>query len=209
MGLAWDVTNGVNIDLDASVICLDARYQMTEIIYYGNLQSKNKTIRHMGDERSGDAAGDDESIKVDLERIDRRVQYLGFVINTNTHHEIASFDLSQDHRLDCTAMLMILLYRVGNDWWIHAVGEPADGKTAFDNIDEYQAFLSRTHLVRTQSQAAPKAMQKAKIKVPANLGPGNQLAFRTPAGGMEQITLPQNVRANDTIEVPIVDIYSV
>lgn len=227
MGLAWDVTNGVNIDLDASVICLDARYQPLEIVYYGCLQSKNRSIRHSGDEREGDEVGDDESIQVDLEHVDPRVQYLGFVINSysgqslncvsnarcrfynaQTRHEIASFNMSSDRRLNCTAMLMILLYRVGTDWWMHAVGEGADGKTAFDNVDEFQAFLARTDLVTTQMQAAPKPMQKAKIKVPSNLGSQRKLGFRTPGGGTEEVIIPRNVQQGETVEVPIVDIYT-
>ena len=35
MGLAWDVTNGVNIDLDASCILLDANLRQVDVVFYG------------------------------------------------------------------------------------------------------------------------------------------------------------------------------
>ena len=43
-GLEWDVTNGENIDLDASEICLDPSLNLVEVISYTNLCSSNKSI---------------------------------------------------------------------------------------------------------------------------------------------------------------------
>ena len=53
---------------------------------------------------------------------------------------------------------------------------------------------------------APKS---AKIKVPAAAAnsAGRTIGFKTPSGGKEEVRLPANVNAGDTIEVPIVDIY--
>lgn len=48
-GLAWDVTNGVNIDLDASVIVLDKELNELGIISYKKLQSADGSIRHSGE----------------------------------------------------------------------------------------------------------------------------------------------------------------
>ena len=43
-GLAWDVTNGENIDLDASEICLDPSLNLVEVVSYTNLCSSNTSI---------------------------------------------------------------------------------------------------------------------------------------------------------------------
>ena len=54
MGLAWDVTRGVNIDLDASAILLDASLQQIDLVFFGKLGSSDGSIKHGGDEREGD-----------------------------------------------------------------------------------------------------------------------------------------------------------
>ena len=54
LGLAWDVTNGVNIDLDASAILLDASLQQVDLVFFGKLGSSDGSIKHGGDEREGD-----------------------------------------------------------------------------------------------------------------------------------------------------------
>ena len=42
---------------------------------------------------------------------------------------------------------ILLLNRVAGEWWCHAIGEGADGKTAKDNVDELQAYISQNQLV--------------------------------------------------------------
>ena len=37
-GLAWDVTDGVNIDLDASAIMLGSNLSLKDIVFFGKLQ---------------------------------------------------------------------------------------------------------------------------------------------------------------------------
>ena len=98
LGLSWDVTNGVNIDLDASIagslfirICfdcdqrisclkpstvLDDKFNVIDTIFFRQLISKDLAIRHCGDEREGDAVGDDEKILIDLSKISPNGTYL-------------------------------------------------------------------------------------------------------------------------------------
>jgi len=82
LGLAWDVTNGVNIDLDASVVCLDSNLNLVDQVFFGQLKSRDGAIRHHGDEREGDSIGDDEKIDFRLEQISPNIQYIGFCINS-------------------------------------------------------------------------------------------------------------------------------
>jgi tellurium resistance protein TerZ len=53
MGLAWDVTDGVDIDLDASVLCLNRNMEMVDVVYFKQLRSQDGAIHHSGDEREG------------------------------------------------------------------------------------------------------------------------------------------------------------
>ena len=62
LGLFWDVTNGVNIDLDASAILLDKNLRQVDLVFFGKLRSSDGSIQHGGDEREGDEKGDDEKI---------------------------------------------------------------------------------------------------------------------------------------------------
>jgi tellurium resistance protein TerZ len=167
LGLAWDVTNGTNIDLDASVICLDENLDCHEIVYFRKLISDDKAIQHCGDEREGDEIGDDEKINVSLSKVDSRIKYLAFVINSysgqelddvsmaschlfDTHSKLdmASYSITSSRQLDKhTALIMACLYRANtneqgeSEWSLLIVSEAADGRTAKDNVDEVQNFL--------------------------------------------------------------------
>ena len=120
-------------------------------------------MQHLGDEREGDEAGDDESIGFDLSRIPPNVTYLCFCINSFSGQELndvkdarcrlyntttldvaCEFDMTSDKRLDCTALLMCIIFRSSKQHWhMQAVGEPAMGRTAADNVDEFQACKKR------------------------------------------------------------------
>ena len=176
-GLAWDVTNGVNIDLDSSVICLDKNYNMVDVIYFKSLRSKDGSIQHCGDEREGDALGDDETINIKFHEVNMSVEYMGIIINsysgqelddvnqaschlfdTKTKKEIAVYTMTNCRSLDKhTALVMGCFYRTQqnpNDWLLHIISEPALGRTAFDNVDELQNFLKK----RSKSQMEPTVL---------------------------------------------------
>ena len=54
MGLSWDITQGRNIDLDASALLLDAQMRQIDLVFFGKLGSSDGAVRHGGDEREGD-----------------------------------------------------------------------------------------------------------------------------------------------------------
>ncbi|AUR86277.1 TerD domain protein [Vibrio phage 1.084.O._10N.261.49.F5] len=64
IGLSWDA----DTDLDASMIVLGEDGSRKDIVFYGNLEGKG--IKHSGDARDGEAAGDDESITVNLSEVE-------------------------------------------------------------------------------------------------------------------------------------------
>jgi len=165
-GLAWDVTDGVNIDLDASAILLDEKLNDVDTVWFRHLQSDDGSIRHSGDEREGDEQGDDEKIKVNLNKVSRNVRYICFVLNSfsgqelddvkkaachlfdaETHIEVARYSMTNTHELDKhTALLVACLYRetAGGDWRLWILSQPRQGKTVQDNLPDLVNYL-RSH----------------------------------------------------------------
>lgn len=163
-GLAWDVTNGVNIDLDASAICLNSSLAPVDIVWFRKLTSDDRAIQHSGDEREGDEVGDDEKIQIQLGAINPDIRHIAFVINSfsgqelddirlaachlfdpMTGVEIAKYKLSNNGDLDKhTALLVATLYRSDEDGWcLRIISEAAQGRVARDLVDELQGFLLR------------------------------------------------------------------
>jgi len=170
-GLSWDMNTlkgGKTIDLDASCICLDAELQCVDKVWYKQLQSDDGGIVHSGDQRRGDAVGDDECIAIILSKISKRIKYIGFVVNSYTGQELDDVQRAACHLFDTetktdiamhtmsnceilnghTALVMCVLYRVNtrggssdSDWCLKIVGQAAQGKNVKDNIDELQAYL--------------------------------------------------------------------
>jgi len=164
-GLAWDVTDGVNIDLDASALLLNSNLEPIDIVFFNKLQSDDGSVVHGGDEREGDEVGDDEHINMLLPAINSYVKYVGIVVNSysgqelddvskaschlydaTTRSNIAKYALSNTKALDGkTALLVGCLYRTGssssNEWHLCIISEPSQGKTAVENVDELQRYL--------------------------------------------------------------------
>lgn len=159
MGLGWDARKkggflGIGgskqeIDLDASCVLWDEQGQPVDVVYYGQLQSQDGSLQHTGDNRTGDGDGDDEQIIVDLVSVPPQIKTLVFVVNSFTGvtfddienascrifdqvtgKEIAKYDLSCNGQH--TAMVMAKVYRHNGEWKMHAIGEPASGKTFQD-----------------------------------------------------------------------------
>lgn len=164
MGLGWDVANtksggflgglfggGNNnsIDLDASCVLFNTNKQPIDVVYFGQLQSRDGTVTHSGDNRTGAGDGDDEVISVNLSAIPADVQALVFtvnsfagqsfetvanaycrILNAQGNAEVARYNLSAQG--SHTAMIMAKLYRHNGEWKMHAIGETANGRTFND-----------------------------------------------------------------------------
>jgi tellurium resistance protein TerZ len=160
MGLGWDVAkkkgflgrmiDGDPIDLDASCVMFDASKTMVDCVWFRQLQSRDGSVLHTGDNRTGEGDGDDEQIKVDLTRVPANVATLMFVVNSftnvtfdkienatcrlvdqSTNAEIARYDLSG--RGTHTAQVMAKVARSGGGWQMTAIGQIANGRT-FDQL---------------------------------------------------------------------------
>lgn len=100
LGLAWDITNGQNIDLDASAILMDQQFNVCDQVWFRHLQSDDGSVVHSGDEREGDEAGDDEKIRVNLKAVPSRVRYICFVLNSFSGQELDDVSKASCHLFD-------------------------------------------------------------------------------------------------------------
>lgn len=77
------------VDLDASVVLMDENKRKLETVYFGHKVSSDGAIRHSGDDLVGDTDGDDgldnETISVELDRINSNVNYVAFILNSYRH----------------------------------------------------------------------------------------------------------------------------
>lgn len=160
MGLGWDAikTKGFlgfgskqeAVDLDASCILFDEGGRAVDFVWFRQLKSKDGSIVHTGDNRTGAGDGDDEQINVDLSQIPASVKSLVFTVNSFTgqnfsqvenaycrivnaanSQEVARFNLSVQGAH--TAQIMAKLYRHNGEWKMHAIGENGSGRT-FDEL---------------------------------------------------------------------------
>lgn len=160
MGLGWDAkkkkgflgfgSKDQEIDLDASCVLFDETKRPLEAVFFGQLASRDGSILHTGDNRTGAGDGDDEQIIVDLSRVPANVKSIIFIVNSFTgqnfseienafcrvvnganNQELARYDLSCNG--SHTAMLMAKVYLHNGEWKMHAIGDNANGKT-FDQM---------------------------------------------------------------------------
>ena len=61
-------------------------------VWFGHLKSNDGSVQHTGDSRTGDGAGDDESIKVDLPRVPANVATLVLTINSFTGQDFSQIE---------------------------------------------------------------------------------------------------------------------
>lgn len=160
MGLGWDAAksgsgllgklfgagDAGSIDLDAGCLALRSDKSLSETVWFRQLRSADGSIRHSGDNLTGEGDGDDETIEIDLDRVPANIEHLVFTVNSfrgqtfdevanafcrlidrETGSEIAKYNLSEKGKH--TGMVMARLYRHNGQWKLHAIGEPGQGRT--------------------------------------------------------------------------------
>ena len=155
MGLGWDAnasTTGQDFDLDASVFILGENKKILSdghFVFYNNLVSPDGAVEHTGDNLTGAGDGDDESIKVDLSKINPQTVEICFVVtihkaeerhqnfgqvrnsfvriyNPDTKEEILKYELDEDFSIE-TAVEFGRIYKRNNEWKFEAVGVGSKG----------------------------------------------------------------------------------
>lgn len=164
VGLGWDTKQadtGTDFDLDSSAFMITEAEKIPSeeyFIFYNNLRSPDGSVVHEGDNRTGVGEGDDETLQIDLSRVEPSVQSIVFVTTIHdadsrrqnfgqvrnafirimdkaTKREILRYDLEEDYSTEA-AIEFGRLYKKGGEWRFQAVGSGYKlGLQAF--VDQY------------------------------------------------------------------------
>ncbi|MFA8299566.1 MAG: TerD family protein [Hyphomicrobiales bacterium] len=153
-----------SVDLDASCVMLTRDNNEYDTIYYGNLKSSCRSIKHSGDDLDGDMYGNDgrdnEVISVNLSKIPVEVEKVFFFLNSFRKQDfadipyaniriyegtpkrvdkvLATYDIANDKNFARKiSMIMGKLYKHNDEWKFHAIGEP----TIDRNLDNTVATI--------------------------------------------------------------------
>ncbi|MBK5720874.1 TerD family protein [Dysgonomonas sp. Marseille-P4677] len=150
IGLGWDPNEGTgfDFDLDASAFMLGENKKLPKeefFVFYNNPKSPDGSIESSGDDLTGgNSDGDDETLTVDLGKVDSRIQEIVFTVtihdaegrrqnfgqvrnsfiriyNANTNEEIAKYELEEDFSIE-TAVEFGRLYKRNGEWKFEAMG---------------------------------------------------------------------------------------
>lgn len=148
MGLGWEPAfRGKDIDLDASVIAYGPDRRHIDSCYFGKLSILDGAVKHSGDNLTGEGAGDDEVIVVDLGRVPAEATGLVFTVNSfsgqkftevakaycrlidaATDEELVRFDLT-NAEAETGVMMAKLVRQFSGEWEMTAMGEFAKSRT--------------------------------------------------------------------------------
>ncbi|MDX2294800.1 MULTISPECIES: TerD family protein [Streptomyces] len=148
MGLGWEPAyRGKDIDLDASVIAYGPQRNHLDSCYFGKLTILGGAVRHSGDNLTGEGAGDDEVITVDLGRLPADATGLVFTVNSfsgqkftevakaycrlmdaATGEELVRFDLTSAEP-QTGVMMAKLIKQFSGEWEMTAMGEFVKSRT--------------------------------------------------------------------------------
>lgn len=165
VGLGWDevqqsrgffAAKPQDIDCDASAFaCMNGRLaDVSDVVYFRNLQHKSNAIKHMGDNLTGAGDGDDEQIMVDLASLPMNYDKIVFVVNiyqamqrkqhfglirnafiricdAETSQELCKYNLSENYT-NMTAMVFGELYRYNGSWKFNAIGQATQDNSVAD-----------------------------------------------------------------------------
>jgi tellurium resistance protein TerZ len=150
------------VDLDGSCILYNENKQALEVVYFGNLQSKDRAVRHSGDDLTGDVNGNDgldnEVITLDFSILNPSVNYVAFVLNSFRGQDFgtipfasiriyegtpsrvtevfAKYDIAHDAAFaGHVSMVMGVFYRKNGEWKFNAIGEATKDRKLQETVD--------------------------------------------------------------------------
>ncbi len=164
MGLGWDKertagfmgTGAPEVDLDASAVAF-ADGQLADLAFYNNLETRDGSVVHLGDNLTGRGEGDDEVITVDLSRVHPKIDTVFFMVSSYHGHTFewianAYVRLVDDHDVELarftltgglpqTGMAMAKIFRDGEQWKLRAIGEGIAVKIPTESVEALRRFL--------------------------------------------------------------------
>ena len=164
LGVGWDVAKpkgllaaifggSDSIDLDASAIAFDSDGRVLDTVWFRQLASRDGSMRHSGDNLTGEGDGDDESIAVDLTRLPAAIEHVvltvnsfrgqtfdkvdnayGRVVDNANGQELVQFPISDSG--PHTGLILASLTRASGEWTFKAIGQRTKGRTVQDLTGE-------------------------------------------------------------------------
>ncbi len=155
VGLGWDAQSlpgAPEYDIDVSAVILGSNGKVitdNHFVFYNNLNDPETSVTHTGDNLTGQGDGDDESVIVNLDKINANATEISIVLtihdaaarnqnfgsvknafirvcNANSDGsagtELMRFDLSEDYSL-FTALHVGSVYLNNGEWKFEAVGQ--------------------------------------------------------------------------------------
>lgn len=164
LGVGWDKkrlagaigTGSPDVDLDASAIQFTGD-QLFDLAFYNNLQTRDGSVLHQGDNLTGRGDGDDERLSVDLTKVYAKVDTIALLVSSYQGHslewihnaycrildeqdsEIARFTLTAGTHE--TGLALALLVRDGAHWKLRAIGEGIAVKVPTQSVTALRRFL--------------------------------------------------------------------
>jgi tellurium resistance protein TerZ len=165
MGLGWDKQAGAgalsgsnrpDVDLDASAIQY-AGDQLFDLAFFNHLETRDGSVKHLGDNISGRGEGDDEQITIELSKVYPRVDTMLFLVSSYHGHslefvrnaycrlvdeddvEIARFTLTQG--VPRTGFMLAKMFRDRDGWKLRAIGQGIPVSVPTESLDVLQRFV--------------------------------------------------------------------
>lgn len=158
VGLGWDINafdSGHAFDLDAAAFLTGSNGKCPtekEFIFYGNLEHSSESVKHLGDNLTGEGDGDDEQIIIELNKVPSNIEKIAFTVtiydaevrnqnfgqvsNAFIHiqdgvsgTDLIRYDLGEDFSIE-TAIVVGELYRHNGEWKFNAIGSGFQGGLA-------------------------------------------------------------------------------
>ena len=167
MGVGWDKertagfigTGAPDVDLDASAVQF-ADGQLFDLVFYNNLTTRDGSVVHLGDNKTGSGAGDDEAITVDLPKVYGKVDTIVLLVSSYQGHtlewinnaycrlvaddgsgdtELARFTLTAG--VPETGLALAKIFRAGAGWRLRALGEGIRVTKPSESVTALRRFL--------------------------------------------------------------------
>lgn len=160
MGLGWDpAMSGRSVDLDASCVLLDARGKKWDAVWFMKTSGKQGAVMHSGDNLTGHGDGDDEVIRVDLDKVPSEVVLIAFTVNSFQGQPLSSvsrafcnlrdssgqalvhYDLQMMKGKDKGVVMATMERGTDGAWTMTARGELGKGRTYKGLLDIIKRYL--------------------------------------------------------------------
>ena len=162
-------TSKVPVDLDASCAVYDENKKNTDTVSFRKLESTDRSIKHSGDDRTGDMDGDDgldnEVITLDFSKLSPAASYVAFFVNSfqgqdfkeipfasiriyegtpkSVTAEFARYDIANNASFaGNVTMVLGVFYKKNGEWKFNAIGTPTKDK----KLEETVITIQQNHL---------------------------------------------------------------